>query len=102
MTLLTPYTERPRCGCLSCPPKPVKLELKSEIHPGFGVVSLLRDGDYTEDDFGDDATLADVERIAAADPDHDWRLHISGPLSGQIYQRQPDGWLFVKIDRGFA
>jgi hypothetical protein len=41
--------------------------------------------------------------VAAADPDHDWRLFVNGPLSDYTYQRQGEAtWALVAQGQGFA
>lgn len=48
-------------------------------------------------------TGADAERLAAADPDHVWEIHLDAPLWERKYRRQPGGrWLCVHKGRGFA
>lgn len=48
-------------------------------------------------------TGAQAEELAAADPDHDWRIMIYGPLSGRTYQRHaPGSWVMVEQNEGFA
>jgi hypothetical protein len=94
-----------RSGCLNCPPKPARLNLNWNHHPGFGFTSLSRDGEQvTWDVHGNrESHGRHVERLAAADPDHDWRFRIEGPLSGAVYQRQGDKtWLAVERLDGFA
>ena len=77
-----------------------------EIAVGFGYAGVTRDGiGAWEHDNGDDEpiTVADAERMAAADPDHDWRIVFHGPLSEAIYQRHAaDQWVLVKKGMGFA
>jgi hypothetical protein len=41
--------------------------------------------------------------MAAADPDHDWRIYFYAPLYEAEYQRQGDGcWVLIKKGEGFA
>ena len=48
-------------------------------------------------------TGAEAEALAAADPDHDWRISLMGPLREREYQRHEDGaWVLVKTGDGFA
>jgi hypothetical protein len=79
------------------------------IAVGFGFAACLKDGKpVLEEPQGDDGwddfpTGADAEKLAAADPDHDWRIQIEGPLSGRTYQRQGEGnWVLVEQNMGFA
>ena len=61
---------------------------------------------YSEGSLDDDAefwTVADVEKLAAADPDHDWRIAFHAPLYSAVYQRQGDAaWVLVEKGHGFA
>jgi hypothetical protein len=80
------------------------------IAVGFGFAACTKDGQVVlEEPQGDDTdwddypTGADAENLAAADPDHDWRIQIEGPLSGRTYQRQGEGnWVLVEQNVGFA
>ncbi len=78
------------------------------IAVGFGSAALTCDGrlvwaeDMAQDD-GDYMTGAQAETLAAADPDHDWRISLHGALSGREYQRHgPERWVLVHQDEGFA
>jgi hypothetical protein len=110
---LPPITEEQRKphGCLTCelndaiqitfPPDGI-------IAIGFGMAEVTCDGRTVLDgeaaiDKGEEITGADAERAAAADPDHDWRIQIEGPLSGRTYQRQgANNWVLVEQNEGFA
>lgn len=47
--------------------------------------------------------VADAERAAVADPDHDWRIVLYGPLHGEVYQRHGlSEWMLVEKNEGFA
>lgn len=47
--------------------------------------------------------VEEAEKLAAADPDHDWRIVLFGPLHGEVYQRHgPGQWLLVEKNEGFA
>lgn len=47
--------------------------------------------------------FADAESAAAADPDHDWRVTLFGPLHGEVYQRHSPGvWNLIEKNEGFA
>lgn len=100
-------------GCLCCAPKPETAALDWDPDPGFGYVSLRRDGERVMDDYmrhwdeedGDATclTVQDFEDRAAGDPDHDWRFEIHGPLGGVVYQRQGEAaWVSVERLEGFA
>ena len=48
-------------------------------------------------------TGSKAEELAAADPDHDWRIVLYGPLSGRTYQRHATGeWVLIEQSMGFA
>lgn len=108
MVNMLPALETQPNPCLCCPPIPGVRCLSSWVHPGFGFVRLWREDDpdwQTPDCFEmrEDATLQDVEDIAAGSPDHDWRLKINAPLYDVMYQRQGEGrWVLVERGRGFA
>jgi len=97
-------------GCLNCGPRPSLFPANGLIAVGFGYAALERDGEpiYTDQDWSDDdepdpMTGAQAEEMAAADPDHDWRVVLHGPLSGRTYQRHgPDTWVLIAQDMGFA
>lgn len=120
-TKLPPLPGRPN-PCLCCPPIPGKACLTKIIAVGFGGATATRDGDCVAD--GENGLLfvhgdslecrepiqtedfirfADIEKMAVADPDHDWRVQLHGPMHGEVYQRQGEGeWLLVEKDDGFA
>ena len=78
------------------------------IAVGFGDSGYSMDGTRvsTEPDHngeGDEVTVADVERMAAENPDHDWRIFFDAPLYSATYQRHRNGkWVLVKKGMGFA
>lgn len=63
---------------------------------------VVYDGEKVLDRGGKPWDVEAVEMIAARDPDHDWRIIMDGPLSGETYQRQGDQWVLVDKNRGFA
>lgn len=95
---------------ISPPPAPDTFPPTGLIAVGFGYAYLERDGEtWYEEPSGYDIeeiefmTGADAEEIAAADPDHDWRIILKAPLCGRVYQRQGKGlWVLIHRDRGFA
>lgn len=79
------------------------------IAVGFGVATLTKDGEcvYEEPREGGAEesymTGAQAEALAAADPDHDWRIYLMAPMSEREYQRHDAGrWVLVKQGEGFA
>lgn len=104
MNLLPALEHAPHSGCLTCPPRPIRLR-RFNPHPGFGMVELTCDGESIKTWFRyeDCKALPTFERISSADPDHDWRVRIEGPLSGVVYQRHgPGEWVAVERLMGFA
>lgn len=94
-------------GCLNCSAQPATLSMKAIIAVGFGNASITKDRAtiYREDPSCDKPfmTVAKAERMAAKDPDHDWRIHLVAPLSERHYQRQGDKtWVLYKRGLGFA
>lgn len=96
---------------------PITFPPEGLIAVGFGMAACLRDGrpvlEEPQERYDDDGepideeleypTGADAEALALADPDHDWRIQIEGPLSGRTYQRQGAGnWVLVEQNEGFA
>ena len=78
------------------------------IGVGFGFAGVTRNG-YTvwseneQDDGLEEMTGAQAEALAAADPDHDWRIVLEGPLSSRTYQRHDSArWVLVSQGDGFA
>ena len=104
-----PAIEGKHGGCLNCGPRPSYFPADGIIAVGFGYAALYRDGEpvYTEPNEAenDDAymTGAQAEAMAAADPDHDWRIVLVSQLSGRTYQRHgPNEWALVEQNMGFA
>jgi hypothetical protein len=84
------------------------LPLDARIGVGFGVAQLLRDGEVVWEEhirmaWEELKTVAEAESMAAADPEHDWRVLMYGPLSGATWQRQDvERWVLVEKNQGFA
>lgn len=75
------------------------------IGVGFGYAGLHRDGvPVWEEGTGEEYMIgALAEELALADPDHDWRIVLEGPLSGRTYQRHaPSEWVLISKNEGFA
>ena len=108
MMYLTPIRGKAYCGC-GCGSRDTHAKMSDGTHPGFGAVGLLRDGEFiypwpdaTQDEEWE-RTFGEYEKVAAADPGHDWRLKIDGPLSDYTYQRQGEAtWALVEQGPGFA
>jgi hypothetical protein len=75
------------------------------IGVGFGHASLTRDGKPVFEESGQDAdelpTAADAERVARAEPDRDWRIHLVSLREERHYRRQGDG-RWVLYARGYG
>lgn len=96
-------------GCLNCSTAALKANLGRMICVGFGAAFVTKDGAMVydgEQDFSQTDSckeIKDIEVMAVADPDHDWRVHLHGPMHGEVYQRHGiDEWLCIESDNGFA
>lgn len=102
---LPPLEYPPHSGCLNCGSKPLRVPLRYNPHPGFGMVTLLRNGEAVETqvDYEKATTFIHFENVARRDPDHDWRVVSDGPLSDVTWQRHgPKEWVAVAKGLGFA
>lgn len=96
--------------CLNCPPIETLIDLDRHIAVGFGAAYLSKNGETIWDENqGEDASYEDAltvrqaEEMALLDPEADWRIHLHGPLHGEVYQRHgPNAWVLVEKDEGFA
>jgi len=93
--------------CLCCGPRLSHLCEESRIAVGLGFAALTKNGEviWQEDnhEWNDCMTVAQADKIAAADPLNDWRIVLHGPLRGQTYQRHGDmKWVLVEKNEGFA
>ena len=99
-------------ACLSCGcGARTDLEPERVLSVGFGDAGYRKDGVTTSTEPGPDderdweelTKVSDVEKLAAADPDHDWRIYFDAPLYNAEYQRQGEGvWVLVEKGLGFA
>lgn len=81
--------------------KPLELDLPIAV--GLGDSFLQRDGETIIDCEMLDSTLGDCEKIAAVQPDHDWRIVRYGPLHGETFQRHgQELWVCIESNEGFA
>lgn len=84
------------------------LSLQKIIAVGFGCAAVSRDGEtvwqeYAGMEYSDCWSVARAEQEATADPCHDWRIHIVGPLHEGHWQRQAVGeWVLYAVGDGFA
>lgn len=97
--------------CLCCGKIVSVFPMDGYIAVGFGYAGVTRDGRevWSEpndaDDIEDDKIWRghQAEKAAAADPDHDWRIHFEGALSGRVYQRHGENtWVLIEQNEGFA
>lgn len=94
--------------CLNCPPIETTLGMDRTIAVGFGQAFVAKDDETVfvetpDTEFEECWTVAQAEAAAAADPDHDWRIVLDGPMHGETYQRQGEGrWVLVESNDGFA
>lgn len=110
MEAATTWTKEPAIdgkhgGCLNCGVRPSFFPADGLIAVGFGYAAVTRDGSpqWSEGDTEEYFTGAQAEALAAADPDHDWRIVLEGPLSGRTYQRHgPNEWALIEQNMGFA
>lgn len=99
-------------GCGTCDRPADVFPMDGMIAVGFGSAGISRDGltvvdgeerAATATSWEDFARGADAEALAAADPDHDWRIFLHGPLSDRVYQRHaPEQWVLIERGQGFA
>jgi hypothetical protein len=113
-TKLPPLDGKPN-PCAHCPPILPTIALDAIIAVGFGDAHVECDGEEvwrepasppdegSEDEAVEYWEVRDAEIAAAADPDHDWRIVLYGPLHGEVYQRHgPGEWVLVEKNEGFA
>lgn len=95
-------------GCLCCGVMHQTLQPGAVIAVGFGAATAMKGNEvvYDEQDVPHDsdfATCADIEKLALADPDHDWRISYYAPLYEAVYQRHGEGhWVLIEKGQGFA
>lgn len=91
------------CGCGARSDLP----MDRVIGVGFGSAGYSKDGEplWSEngEEFEELPIVQQVEDMAKADPDHDWRIFFFAPLYEAEYQRQGEGvWVLVRKGMGFA
>ena len=106
-TKLPEYTGPLHLGCLNCSTAERKLTMRtalwcSEWTAARNNRTVFRGPhDPTPDD--KPVRVQNVERLAAADPDHDWRIMHVTALHGEEWQRQgPKQWVLVDSNKGYA
>ncbi|MBU1053121.1 MAG: hypothetical protein KKC46_04730 [Proteobacteria bacterium] len=86
------------------------LPMDKVIMVGFGLALLTKNNEclYMYDEMSAPAyanymSVVQAEELAAADPNHDWRIHLIAPLSELHYQRQgKQNWILYEKGEGFA
>ncbi len=111
-TKQTPYQGAVHHGCRNCGDTQTIAPLDMVIAVGFGAAYATKDDQTIYDEmevmhaggeWDDFWPLSKVEELAKADPDHDWRVVMHGPLRGRTYQRHGDGeWVLIESNEGFA
>jgi hypothetical protein len=81
------------------------LALDAQVAVGAGYAALTRDGVpvYEAECFAIENawTVRDAERLAAAEPERDWRIHLVALRDERHYRRRGDGrWLLY--ERGYG
>lgn len=97
-------------GVFICPPPaPEEFPRDGLICVGFGRAVVERDGevvaDGETDEWAESLTGAEAERMAAADPDHVWEIHLRAPLLERRYRREGreiGRWVLTEKGPGFA
>lgn len=100
-------------GCLCCSSAGRIAHSDRELAVGFGDVTVTKGDKFIYSECQQNHagkklwTVADAEKLAAADPDHDWRIEFHGPLHGEVYQRHKTGahagkWVCIESNQGFA
>jgi hypothetical protein len=74
---------------------------------GIGYAAVTRDGvPLYEAECGElehAMSVRDAETLAAAEPEHDWRIHLVGPLDDRHYRRGADGrWMIYSRGYGLS
>ena len=112
MWKVEPYTGKVHHACLNCGGTHEVAPMDMLIAVGFGCAIATKDGAIVYDEmevmrgggeFDDLAELQQIEDMAVADPDHDWRVRLDGPMRGRTYQRHGTGhWVLIDSNEGFA
>lgn len=89
------------------PPADSRIPRGAEVHPGFGVVALCKDGEQIARDIDGEHNIdwytRQVDRRTLAGQSIVWTLHIDGPLSNEVYAFTADReWTLIERGKGFA
>jgi hypothetical protein len=95
------------CACCSTACRIAHPDMLIAVGFGSAVLTKGKELIYEETQDGPVWTVADAEKLAAADPDHDWRIQKDGPLHGETFQRHASGkyagqWVCIDSNQGFA
>lgn len=81
------------------------LALDALVAVGIGYAALTRDGmPVYEAECGEvehAISVREAERLAATEPDHDWRIHLVALRDERHYRRDPDGQWHL-YERGYG
>lgn len=109
-----PHEGKVHQGCASCAPVQRVASMGTLVAVGFGEAHVSRDGvvlfsepsrayDTNAGIAAQNVTLEIFERLAAAQPNADWRLVLHAPLRSREYQRHgPGKWVLIESGMGFA
>ena len=97
-------------GCLNCGGTNRVLDMTTALYNSFGGWCITKDrklyfqeDSQVEKSWEMNKTLAEIEKEAKKDPEHDWRAQFDLPLRGGEYQRHYDeGWILIESNQGFA
>lgn len=83
------------------------LAMDRHIAVGFGSAGYSKNGQFIweegANEYDDCPKVSDVEKLALAEPEADWRIFFFAPLYEAEYQRQGEGmWVLVRKGEGFA
>ncbi len=96
-----------RGGCLCCQGTEDALPLDTVLYQGFGGFHVERDGEIIyypacNTDWDDFKTLAFFERMARRNAKAIWRVVLSNPLRGAVWERRRGKWHLIETNQGFA
>ena len=93
-----------RSGNRNCSDKP-RLAANALLLPGLGCARLSKDGETVLElqalDGVQSVSVNDAERLALAEPEHDWCIHMVGLLEDRHYRREGAG-LWRLYARGYG
>jgi hypothetical protein len=92
-------------GCINCSTATLVADMDMLVSVGFGRAVVEKDGVVIYDDnkVRVSKMVEHFERMAAKDPDHDWRIIKHGPMHGETFQRHgKENWVCIESNKGFA